>query len=267
MNRALYRLAVVWGFGLAMGCSSTPTPRGDSGQQDDVSSPSPGDTSEMAPDAGDAPEVGDGAADGETAAGDAAPLMDAGDVAPDVASEVAPDLAPELPRDLPAEKPPTDLPNGEACQSSSWCRSKFCIDGFCCNTACDSGDPMRCTACSMAKTGQKNGLCAGDSSRERMKCGEACGQVLMNVPAVLSMLCRQGQCVVPEVPEIIDTCRKQFDQCTSSFCNQPTNRTARCVNTLCPQAGTCCCEMPGNAAARSCTAMNACTNGRACVSQ
>jgi hypothetical protein len=244
-----------------MGCSSTPTPRGDSGLQDDVSSP--GDTSEAAPEAGDASEVGDGSADGETAAGDAAPLTDATDVAADLAA----DLAPDLPRDLPAEKPPTDLANGEACAASSWCRSKFCIDGFCCNTACDNDDPMRCTACSMAKTGQKNGLCAADRARERMKCGEACGQVLMNVPAVLSMLCRQGQCAVPDVPEIIDTCRKQFDQCTSSFCNQPTNRTARCVNTLCPQSGTCCCETPGNAAARSCTAKNACINDRACVSQ
>jgi hypothetical protein len=255
-------LAVVCGLGLSIACSSTAAPKNDSGPEEDVGSPSTGETSETLPETGDVPEAGDGSTDGDATAGDAVATADA-----DAAPEVALDVAPDLPRDLPVERPPTDLPNGEACQANGWCRSKFCVDGFCCNTACDGDDPARCTACSMAKTGQKNGLCAGDRSRERMKCGEACGQVLMNVPAVLSMICRQGQCVVPDVPEIVATCRKQFDLCTSSFCNQPTNRTARCVDTLCPQAGTCCCEMPGNAAARSCTAKNACMNDRACVSQ
>jgi hypothetical protein len=89
----------------------------------------------------------------------------------------------------------------------------------------------------------------------------------MNLPAVLNMVCLQGICKVPDVPMIVDMCRKAFDSCTTSFCNQATNRTARCVHTLCPQAGTCCCEAPANRAARSCVAVNACNNDRACVSQ
>jgi hypothetical protein len=63
-------------------------------------------------------------------------------------------------------------------------------------------------------------------------------------------------------------CRKAFDNCTTSFCDQPaTGRTARCVHTLCQQPGTCCCQAPANPAARSCVAVNGCNNDRACVSQ
>lgn len=265
MRTALNRLAFVCGLGLVAACSSTPAQK-DGGPFNEDGSPGRGEIFVMLPEAGDlhdAPEAGDGSLDGNVAeGGDVAAMADA-----DAAPEVAPDLAPDLPHEVAPEKPPSDLVNGMACQVNSWCRSKFCVDGFCCNTACEADSPMRCNACSMAKTGQKDGTCAADRSRERMKCGDACGQVLMNVPAVLSMICQQGQCVVPAVPDITDTCRKQFDACTTSFCDQPTNRTARCVHTLCPQGGTCCCEMPGNPTARSCMATNACRNDRMCVSQ
>src|SRR5258705_179408 len=74
--------------------------------------------------------------------------------------------------------------------------------------------------------------------------------------AGLSMVCLAGSCVVPMGPAIVEVCRNELDPCPISFCNQPTSRTANCVNTLCPQAGTCCCEAPGNPAQRSCVNMN-----------
>src|SRR5258708_6597119 len=119
-----------------------------------------------------------------------------------------------------------------------------------------------------AKTGQKDGTCAPDRVRERMKCGEACGQLAMGVPAVFAMVCQGGRCMVPSVPTVVgDPCRKPGDMCTVSFCDQPTNRTARCVSTLCPQGGTCCCQMGDNVAQRSCMSTTACKNDRMCVSQ
>jgi hypothetical protein len=249
---------------MALACSSSPVKVVDGAT--DPGGPVRGEVSPLdVADARDA-EAGDAVAHD----GDAADLVAemVVDVPPDVPVivDVPPEMPPDMPPDIP--KPPSNLPNGQPCQMNSWCRSTFCIDGFCCNSTCESQDPMRCNACSMAKTGQNNGVCAPDRSRERMKCGEACGQVLMNVPAVLTMVCLQGTCRVPEVPVIVDTCRKAFDNCTTSFCDQPASgRTARCVHTLCQQAGTCCCQAPANPAARSCVAVNACNNDRMCVSQ
>ncbi|HEY2903658.1 MAG TPA: hypothetical protein VGL59_23945 [Polyangia bacterium] len=262
MSRTLIRIALVCVYCLAaVACSSGPGQKADGGPVVDAP-PSRGNdliSSEIG-DAHDAAEAGDSAADGDAARdGDAA---DSVDIAPDLAVDIV-----DVPVDLPVEKPPTDLMNGQVCQANSWCRSKFCVDGVCCNTACEGDDPMRCNGCSMAKTGQKDGTCAADKTRERMTCGQACGQVVMDVPAVLDMICISGVCQVPQVPVIVEACRNQFDLCVTSFCNQPTNRTARCVNTLCPTMGTCCCETGGNATGRSCVSTNACKNDKACVTQ
>ena len=163
---------------------------------------------------------------------------------------------------------PTDLVNGQACGSESWCRSRFCIDGVCCESACEQDEPIRCRACTMARTGQRDGICAADRNNERATCGAACGQVAMNVPSVLEMICVQGRCLVPDAPRIVDTCRRELDPCTTSFCDQGTMRNARCVHSLCPLASsTCCCENPADVTARSCVATNACNAGRVCVSR
>jgi hypothetical protein len=168
--------------------------------------------------------------------------------------------------DVAPEAFPIELVNGQACRSDSWCHSRFCVDGVCCESACERDEPMRCKACSMARTGQRDGICAADRSKERAPCGAACGQVAMNVPSVLEMICVQGACLVPDAPRVVDTCRQELDRCTSSFCDQPTTRSARCVHSLCPQVGTCCCESPTDRSARSCVTTNACTTGRMCVS-
>lgn len=191
-----------------------------------------------------------------------------GDVA-DAPEADRPDVADgpvDAPRDLPVDRPPAA--NGQACGQNSECKSKFCVDGVCCENTCDSADPDRCRACSNAKTGQKDGTCAADRTREKMKCGEACSSITVNVPAVFEMVCQAGVCAVPANPTMVgDPCRKEGDMCTVSFCDQPTTRTARCVQTLCPTKDTCCCEQPGNVAQRSCVAANSCHDDRMCVTQ
>ncbi|HRI67036.1 MAG TPA: hypothetical protein PK156_22480 [Polyangium sp.] len=46
--------------------------------------------------------------------------------------------------------------NGAACTMGGSCLSSFCVDGFCCNSACSG----TCQSCAMASTGSTNGTCA-----------------------------------------------------------------------------------------------------------
>ncbi|HEY0710716.1 MAG TPA: hypothetical protein VGG33_28185 [Polyangia bacterium] len=75
------------------------------------------------------------------------------------ACAVASDCAPGFDCDLTDGKCKVLLASGATCNPSlagKDCKSGRCIDGVCCDTACGGS----CTACSQAKTGQRNGLCA-----------------------------------------------------------------------------------------------------------
>jgi hypothetical protein len=47
-------------------------------------------------------------------------------------------------------------PNGTGCGAATDCMSGHCVDGVCCDTACDAA----CMACSKAKNGQADGTCS-----------------------------------------------------------------------------------------------------------
>jgi hypothetical protein len=209
------------------------------------------------PEAGPTDEIDiDGAVSGNDGGGDAA-SSDSGQLD----GAAGPDLA--------ADSPAGALPNGQPCRTNGSCSSNFCVDGVCCDSACDTGDAVRCNACLMAKTGQKDGVCAPDNAQNKIKCGESCGLAAPNVPGVVAMYCVQGRCVVSPQPVVVATCAgSELDLCSPSFsCIQSTARTARCMATLCPQAGGCCCALPGNATQRLCLSQSLCNNGRVCVSQ
>lgn len=268
MTKTACRLTFISACCLLVACSSG-SGQNDAGSNSADDGPTAGadglsaDGGEVQEAGDDAGEAGDRTADVVAEAGDAvsADRSDAADLPADKA-------ATDAPMDLPVDRAPTNLANGAACQAPSWCRSKFCVDGVCCDSACGADDPMRCTACTMAKTGQPNGACAADRARDHMKCGEACGPFAINVSAVFAMICQAGQCTVPATRTVVGApCTVPGDPCSVSFCDQPTDRSARCVSTLCPQNGTCCCQMGDNMASRSCTTMNSCKNDRACVSQ
>ncbi len=46
------------------------------------------------------------------------------------------------------------------CSSASTCSSGFCVDGFCCDTACGGGVTTDCLACSIAAGGSDDGRCS-----------------------------------------------------------------------------------------------------------
>jgi hypothetical protein len=55
------------------------------------------------------------------------------------------------------------LANGDPCAASVVCKSGFCVDNMCCDTACGSEDEVAmladCQACSLLKGGKKDGEC------------------------------------------------------------------------------------------------------------
>jgi hypothetical protein len=54
------------------------------------------------------------------------------------------------------------LTNGAQCGAAGECRSKFCVDGVCCESACTG----TCNACSKSKTGQDSGRCVGVAANQ-----------------------------------------------------------------------------------------------------
>jgi hypothetical protein len=110
------------------------------------------------------------------------------------------------------------LRNGDACTSTSDCQSSFCVDGFCCDTACGGGYDAagtNCSACANTYTGGNDGTCAALDANyaSRVTCrasagpcdvAEQCTTALPSCPsdalAPNTMTCRAsaGQCDVAE---------------------------------------------------------------------
>jgi hypothetical protein len=82
------------------------------------------------------------------------------------------------------------LANGDSCGSANECLSGNCMDGVCCDAACDGA----CEACTAAKTGGSDGLCAfipdGDDPDTECAIGRSCSG---NGACVLE--CGVNQCV------------------------------------------------------------------------
>src|SRR5262249_17877361 len=109
---------------------------------------------------------------------------------------------------------------GDGADHDDYCKSGFCVDGVCCDTACEG----TCEACTMAKTGQASGTCApipaggpddecaeGDGS-ECANTGEcdgtaaACAVIPCTLLNVDKTHCEAGTCA-------IDMCTAGFGDC------------------------------------------------------
>lgn len=89
--------------------------------------------------------------------------------------------------------------HGTACVADGECASKHCVDGFCCNDACDGA----CTACSAAKKGAgEDGVCgAAITGTEDLRCGDesaSCGAI--------GICAEGGSCALVEAGESCLSC-------------------------------------------------------------
>jgi len=58
-----------------------------------------------------------------------------------------------------SENPTNILGNGAPCSAPAECKSEFCVDGVCCDTACGGNNPVDCLGCSKAVGAATNGTC------------------------------------------------------------------------------------------------------------
>ena len=84
------------------------------------------------------------------------------------------------------------LENGDPCSQGPECASEFCVDGVCCESACDGGATASCSACSVAAGSTEDGVCGFASS------GTECADASCSGPGELqpaSTCDGQGACV------------------------------------------------------------------------
>jgi MYXO-CTERM domain-containing protein len=144
--------------------------------------------------------------------------------------------------------------NGKACTNNSTteCASGNCVDGFCCDTACNGG----CEACSNALTGKTNGVCsaipAGQASNKDCNdqfpasCGQtgfcngarACQKYASGTPcADLAACAGEGTRYVPDQCDGSGTCTDKGTQpcntgysCQGGVCNTSCTSDANCIS-------------------------------------
>jgi MYXO-CTERM domain-containing protein len=122
------------------------------------------------------------------------------------------------------------LPRGNTCTADTDCASTRCVEGVCCNSACNGGG---CEACSVAGGAPTNGTCSGLTGK----------------------VCNDG-----------DACTKN-DQCTGRVCGGTSYTCA--APDQCHQAGACSgdgtCSYPNKTDGTPCNDGNACTNSDICT--
>jgi hypothetical protein len=114
------------------------------------------------------------------------------------------------------------LPLGQACGPLDGCRSGFCVDGVCCESACGGGSTSDCQACSLAagSSASTNGICAPRTvglvcrtAGGTCDIAEACDGSSINCPAdvkrAAGTICRPsaGDC------DVTDTCNGTENTC------------------------------------------------------
>jgi hypothetical protein len=158
--------------------------------------------------------------------------------------------------------------DGQPCMGGNECTSTFCVDGFCCQSSCT----QLCAACSMAKTGQADGTCAGvtvatDPDNEcvstpaNCRTGDCSGTIGQCEFVANGTLCNDGmfctatdQCNSLGVcngtgnpcpgqnapPSCDDSCDEGADNCTlSDMSGTSCDEDSDTVFGLCDSAGTC----------------------------
>lgn len=120
------------------------------------------------------------------------------------------------------------LENGDPCTDGAECASGFCVDGVCCESACDGGAEASCSACSVAAGSTADGVCGFAS--QGTECAEAVcsgatelqpastcdGQGTCTAEATTACetgyVCREGAC--------LDSCASPPDCADGYYCSE-----------------------------------------------
>jgi hypothetical protein len=90
---------------------------------------------------------------------------------------------------------------GASCSNANQCLSNYCVDGVCCNVACN----LSCQGCSMATTGVSSGTCSIRSNQPAgtQVCSGACVNTQTN--ATHCNMCNHA-CSQPSLPNSVPAC-------------------------------------------------------------
>jgi hypothetical protein len=136
------------------------------------------------------------------------------------------------------------LDDGKACDENSDCKSKNCVDGVCCNSACGGSNKNDCQTCIAKEGASADGVCTPRTGRT-CNDGNACTKVDLCVDSPAGSVCSG---TMPTVCKPLDQCH------VAGVCN-PANGT--CSNPNAPDTTPC---TDGN----MCTTTDQCTAGK-CV--
>ena len=132
-------------------------------------------------------------------------------------------------------------PNGDPCGGDAECQSTHCADGVCCGTVCDQA----CEACSAAKTGGTDGVCADIPSGQDpdLECGST---NTCNGAGACALVC--GATPAPPAASCPAACT---GGCAAGTCHIDCNGPSACQTTVtCPSGFACEVQCGGTA---SCT--------------
>lgn len=186
---------------------------------------------------------------------------------------------------------------GDVCSGAGECETRFCVDGVCCESACDAGALPRCSACSVALGSTADGVCSvlndfdgdgigGDcdncprdpnseqTDEDQDDLGDACDGCPSNPDKAEPGACG---CEHPDIDadgdgtfecDDGDACTK-VDICRAGTC-VGTEPVVCATQSQCHEAGSCnpatgLCDEPPKPDGVSCDDGNACIAGEICV--
>jgi hypothetical protein len=155
-------------------------------------------------------------------------------------------------------------PGQQTCTSSSDCGSGFCVDGYCCNTACGGGVGTDCQACNLA--GHLGTCWVADAGTICRPTAGACD--VQDVCDGVSTAC-PSDARAPDGSACSDgNACTQTDACQAGACTG-TNPVVCSPLDQCHLAGTCdaasgACSNPAKPNGSACSDGNACTTGDSC---
>lgn len=196
--------------------------------------------------------------------------------------------------DAGVDAPPEDVKTTNRCQKAADCETGFCVDGVCCDAACDgacercdiTGQEGKCGATQAGTdpdadcVGGGAGGCAGtcDGNRGCSYPGEetVCGESICNDSIHTSGVCNgAGDCVEKEIAcgqyacgetSCKTACQAMFDCAVGAFCEEETCREQRELGESCASDDACKSELceGGVCCATECAAPWSCATG-ACL--